>query len=101
MLEYAASVPIIGTGYANCPSTAMEADIILEGFKRSIETNGLIYETMITDGDSNVYKDLLDNNVYREHNIVIRRIFCTIHLLRNLCKKLSVQQLQCKEKIVE
>ena len=75
---------------SNAPSTAMETDIILEGFKCSVETHGLIYDTIITDGDSSVYKGLVDNNVYLEHNIVVKRVLCSVHLLRNLCKKLRV-----------
>ena len=75
---------------SNAPSTAMETDIILEGFKCSVETHGLIYETIITDGDSSVYKGLVDSNVYLEHNVVVKRVLCSVHLLRNLCKKLRV-----------
>jgi hypothetical protein len=31
----------------NLPSTAMEADIIIEGFKRSVEMHNLIYSRLI------------------------------------------------------
>ena len=71
------------------PSTAMESDIITEDFKCSIETHGLIYDTVVSDADSNVYKSIVDNNIYRDHNIVPKRILCTNHLLCNLCKKLT------------
>jgi hypothetical protein len=40
-------------------STSMESDAIVEGFKQSIETHGLIYSVLIADGDSSVYKKLL------------------------------------------
>ncbi|KAL4141997.1 hypothetical protein QTP88_004529 [Uroleucon formosanum] len=42
----------------NLPSTAMEADIIVEGFKRSIDMHNLIYSQLIGDGDSSVMKRL-------------------------------------------
>lgn len=71
------------------PSTETESDIILEGFKRSNEMHGLIYSQIVCDADSNVYKRIVDNNVYREENIIPERILCTNHLLRNLCRKLN------------
>jgi hypothetical protein len=37
------------------PSTGMEGDIIVEGFKRSEEDYGLIYKFYIGDGDSSVF----------------------------------------------
>ena len=66
-----------------------ESDVITEGFKCSIETHGLIYDTLVSDADSNVYKSIMDNNIYRENNIVPKRILCMNHLLGNLCKKLT------------
>lgn len=69
------------------PSTEMESEIILDGFKSSIEMHGLIYSAIICDKDSNVYKKIVDNNVYGEQNLIVERILCTNHLLRNLCKK--------------
>jgi len=47
--------------YRNANSTRMESDIIAEGFKCSIEMHGLIYKTVIADGDSSVYQSILDN----------------------------------------
>jgi len=38
----------------NVSSTCMESDTIAEGFKRSIEMHGLIFRTLIADGDSNM-----------------------------------------------
>ncbi|KMQ82941.1 hypothetical protein RF55_21408, partial [Lasius niger] len=66
----------------------MESDAIAEGFKCSLEMHGLIYKTVIADGDSNVYQAIVDNR-YREHMVTVRKIECTNHLLRNLCKKLK------------
>lgn len=55
----------------------MESNIILDGFKQSVETHGLIYSEIICDADSNLYKKILDNNVYKEENVVPQRILCT------------------------
>ncbi|KYN12183.1 hypothetical protein ALC57_15649 [Trachymyrmex cornetzi] len=74
----------------NASSTSMESDIIVEGFKNSIEMHGLIYRTVIADGDSNVFKSIIDNRPYQEQMITVSKIECTNHLLRNLCKKLKV-----------
>lgn len=67
-------------------STSMEADIIVEGFQRSIETYNVVYGTILADGDSNVYSQILDS---RPHpNWTVDKIECTNHLLRNNCTKL-------------
>ena len=39
----------------NASSTSMESDAITEGFRTSIKMHGLIYRTLVADGDSNVY----------------------------------------------
>ena len=66
----------------------MEKDIIVELFKRSVEKNKLIYATFIGDGDSSVYKALLELDPYKEFNIVIEKKECINHLYRNMSKKL-------------
>ena len=73
----------------NAPSSAMESDAILEGFKSSITEHGLIYKIIVTDGDSNVHKTLVDRNVYGDYNLIPIRIRCYNHLQRNLCTKLT------------
>ncbi|EZA60806.1 hypothetical protein X777_13639 [Ooceraea biroi] len=73
----------------NASSTRMESDAIVEGFKSSLEMHGVIYKTLIADGDSNVYNSIRHNAPYREKNIVVQKVECTNHLLRNLCKKLK------------
>ena len=50
----------------------------------------MIYKTLIADGDSNVYQSIKNNNPYREQMITVKKIECTNHLLRNLCKKLKI-----------
>lgn len=68
-------------------SSAMEADIIVEGFCNSIRMYGVKYVRMIGDGDSNVYKKILDARPY--NNITVEKIECKNHLLRNFCNKLK------------
>lgn len=71
----------------NCSSTSMEADAIVEGFKTSVEKRGLIYSTFIADGDSSVYKKIVQANPYP--NTLIEKIECKNHLLRNLTGKIK------------
>lgn len=74
----------------NVSSTRMESDAIAEGFKCSIEMHGLIFKTLIADGDSNVYHSIINNDPYRELMITVQKVECINHLLRNLCKKLKI-----------
>ncbi|KMQ87950.1 hypothetical protein RF55_12641 [Lasius niger] len=74
----------------NESSTRMESDAIVEGFKCSLEMHGLIFKTVIADGDSSVYQTIIDNRPYSEQMVTVKKIECTNHLLRNLCKKLKV-----------
>ncbi|KYN12338.1 hypothetical protein ALC57_15497 [Trachymyrmex cornetzi] len=73
----------------NVSSARMESDAIAEGFTRSIAMHGVIFRTLIADGDSNVYQSIMNSNPYREQMITVRKVECT-HLLRNLCKKLKI-----------
>ena len=72
----------------NASSTSMESDAIVEGFKCSMDMHGLIYKMVVADGDSNVFKSIRDNGPYREWGVQVKKIECTNHLLRNLCKKI-------------
>lgn len=67
-------------------STAMEADIIAEGFASSFSEYGLIYKKMVGDGDSNCYKRLLEERPYQMETV--EKIECKNHLLRNYNNKL-------------
>lgn len=69
-------------------STSMETDVILEGFKKSIEMHGLIYGKLIGDGDSNVYTKLLSCAPYGPL-FHIQKIECKNHILRNYIAKLN------------
>lgn len=76
------------------PSTAMESSIIVEGFKKSVEMYGLIYNKFIGDGDSSTYKSILDARPYE--NVTVEKIECKNHLLRNYCNALSKLSLDTK-----
>lgn len=73
----------------NASSTKMESDAIAEGFTKSIEMHGLIFRTMSGDNDSNVYKTICDNKPYQDHHVIVQKIECSNHLLRNMCNKLK------------
>ncbi|CAH2092627.1 unnamed protein product [Euphydryas editha] len=67
-------------------SSAMEADIICDGFKASKEMYNIIYARMIADGDSSTYAKVLKANPYNNHTV--EKIECRNHILRNFCNKL-------------
>ncbi|CAH2006518.1 unnamed protein product [Acanthoscelides obtectus] len=67
-------------------SSSMEADIIAEGFSKSLEMYGLIYDKLIADGDSNCYKRVLDAHPYED--VIVEKIECKNHLLRNYSRKI-------------
>lgn len=69
-------------------ATSMEEDIILEGFQRSVEMHGVKYSTLIGDGDSGIIKKLLTAMPYGP-NIIIKKVECRNHLLRNFCSKIK------------
>ncbi|CAH1113585.1 unnamed protein product [Psylliodes chrysocephalus] len=64
----------------------MEADRIAEEFSKSLELYGIIFEKLIADRDSNCYQKILDTHPY--NNIVVKKIECKNHLLRNYSRKL-------------
>ncbi|XP_050306062.1 uncharacterized protein LOC126745672 isoform X2 [Anthonomus grandis grandis] len=70
----------------NGTSTSMEADIVLEGFKRSMELYNLKFTKMIGDGDSSVHRKLLQSKPYG--NMLVQKVECRNHLLRNFAKKI-------------
>lgn len=72
----------------NRASTAMEKDILVEGFNTSIQRQNLIYKTLIADGDSSVYKSILDSHPYKDYDMVVKKKECVNHSHRNLAKKL-------------
>lgn len=69
-------------------STAMESDIILEGFRQSINMHNIIYHKLIGDGDSSVTKKLSISQPYGP-KCLIKKIECKNHILRNYLSKLN------------
>jgi hypothetical protein len=67
-------------------SSAMESDIILEGYKLSMEMHGVKYAFLVGDGDSSVYKKILESKPYG--TFMVQKIECANHLLRNYVSKL-------------
>ncbi|XP_050306168.1 uncharacterized protein LOC126743213 isoform X2 [Anthonomus grandis grandis] len=67
-------------------STSMESDIIVEGFRKSIDMYNIIYKRLVGDGDSSVYKKLIEARPYG--SLHVEKIECRNHLLRNFCSKL-------------
>ncbi|XP_028168468.1 uncharacterized protein LOC114358650 [Ostrinia furnacalis] len=76
------------------PSTAMESEILVEGFKCSIDMHNLIYARMVSDGDSSTYAKLLKSRPYP--HVTIEKLECRNHILRNLCNKLTALQTDTK-----
>lgn len=73
----------------NQSSTKMEADGVVEAFKRSRSINGLIYNVMIADDDSSTYKALIDADVYRDVGITVKKIKCSNHMFRRMGTKIT------------
>ncbi|KAL4126281.1 hypothetical protein QTP88_010504 [Uroleucon formosanum] len=72
----------------NFPSTAMEANIIVDGFKRSLDMHNLIYSRLIGDGDSSFMNKLHLAKPYGS-DFIIKKIECLNHILRNYVNKLK------------
>ncbi|KAK4882653.1 hypothetical protein RN001_005972 [Aquatica leii] len=69
-------------------SAAMEADIICEGFEKSLQMHNLIYGKVIGDGDSSVYRKLTAAAPYGP-TFIIEKIECRNHFLKNYLNKLA------------
>ena len=57
-------------------SSAMETDIIMEGFKKCIEQHGVKYTKFIGDGDSSVYSTLISSVPW---GYAIEKLKCANH----------------------
>ncbi|KAL4083865.1 hypothetical protein QTP88_029181 [Uroleucon formosanum] len=68
-------------------STAMEADIIVDGFRQSVKMHNLIYNQIIGDGDSSVIKKIQIAKPFG-NEIIVKKIECTNHILRNYSVRL-------------
>jgi hypothetical protein len=66
-------------------ASAMEASIMLEGFKQSMEFHGLVYKTLIGDGDSSAFFNI--KYVYDKPemgNLLVEKIECKNHAVRRM-----------------
>ncbi|KAL4123337.1 hypothetical protein QTP88_015534 [Uroleucon formosanum] len=79
---------IIGYRTKKVLFVGMEADGVVEGFMKSVEMHNLKFNKLIGDGDSSVTKRLLEVLPYGP-NVLIEKIECRNHLLRNYSKKIA------------
>lgn len=75
------------------PSSEMEWQTILEGFKLSVPLYNLRYTKLISDGDSSTYSKLLEHKPYQDR--YIEKIECTNHLHRNFRKAIEAAVKGC------
>lgn len=68
------------------PSSSMETQIIVEGFKFCATKNAR-FNKYVGDGDSSTYKALRDLQLYKDPYISIEKFECVNHLFRNFFKK--------------
>lgn len=66
-------------------STAMEADVICEGFAKSEDMHGVQYMEFIGDGDSSVHSKIMSSVWYGRD---VRKIECANHVVKNYTKAL-------------
>ena len=71
----------------NQSASSMEADIIVEGFRESVNLHQIRYKRFIGDGDSSVFSKLLQASPYPA--MVIEKLECRNHLFRNMGKKIT------------
>ncbi|KAF5292500.1 hypothetical protein FQR65_LT01644 [Abscondita terminalis] len=69
-------------------STSMEAAIILDGFKCSIDMHNIRYKYLIGDGDSSVYRKIREGKPYGP-SYFVQKIECRNHILRNFCNRVK------------
>ncbi len=67
------------------PSTQMESDIIVEGFRYCEREYGLRFKKFIGDGDSSVHKAIVDGVGY---GLEVQKIECANHLVKNMTSAL-------------
>ena len=65
----------------------MESETLVKDFQKSFHDHNIIYKYYVGDRDSNFQKKLIDANPYAKINVILRKMECTNHLLRNFCKK--------------
>ena len=66
--------------------SGMKATALVESFKTSVQTHGLIYSKLIADIVSSTSKNIEKSKPYV--SLLVEKIECNNHLLRNYCTKL-------------
>ena len=69
-------------------SSAMETDIIVEGFKKCIQQHGIKYTKFIGDGDSSVYPTLISSVPW---GYAIEKMECANHTVK--CYRTALETL--------
>jgi hypothetical protein len=69
-------------------STSMESNIIVEGFKKSLDMHKLTYGKIIGDGDSSVIRRIREAAPYGPQ-FIVQKIECKNHILRNFMNKVK------------
>lgn len=69
-------------------SSAMETDIILEGFRNSILMHRLRYRRLVGDGDSSVYQAIKDSYMTGNYFTTVQKIQCYLHAIRCMNRNL-------------
>lgn len=67
------------------PSPSMESDMLVEAFRRSKDIHGVEYRGMVGDGDSSVYKKIVESVSYGMH---VKKFECANHAVKNYTKSL-------------
>lgn len=75
------------------PSSEMEWQSILEGFKCSVEMHNLRFLKVVADGDSSTYQKLLEHRPYGDRHII--KYECRNHLRRNYRKQIEAASTGC------
>lgn len=70
-------------------STSMEKFGFMKIFERSMAKHGLIYDVLVSDGDSANYKAILESNPYAEEMLQVKNIQCSNHIKRNFSNNLK------------
>lgn len=70
------------------PSSGMETEIIVEGFK-ACELSGARFNKVVADGDSSTIKEIRQSLIYQNPDILVEKYECVNHLFKNAQKKLD------------
>lgn len=71
------------------PPSQMESVSLQDMAERSVQTKGVVYKTIITDGSSLPVNNLIATRVYEAQNVTIKKVDCTQHKVRNIVGHLA------------